>query len=226
MPANPTIKSVSATKSTTDTFIMALLENTSRGTVQMRAYLDALCVTEDVAMRSNWCVESSVNIYISELYKLVNCIKTTGTTATRACLRAYKCNVGENCDTLACTTWNSSFNSTATEIAINGVLGNMPIAVSGLTITPGDKSLSVSWGDVDQTTIIWAYDILLRQGDTTLVSGSREKNTMTIANLINGTEYTVTVYAWSYDGYVGPGVTKTATPVAACIPPLCNLKME
>jgi len=89
MAAYPTIKFVSATKDATSTLIMALLENTSRGIVQMRAYLTASCVTEDTAMRTEWCVEQADNIYISELYHLVNCYKTATTSATSACLRAY-----------------------------------------------------------------------------------------------------------------------------------------
>lgn len=293
MPANPTIKFVSATKSTTDTLIMALLDNTSRGMVQMRVSLTSLCTTstvanctttinsttvtttasfaavvigmkvtgsgiaadtyvtakastisltisknatatasgitltfgpEDTAMTMNWCVEQATNSYIQELYQLVNSYKRATTTATSACLRAYICNAGENCDMLGCTTWNSSFNSTATEIAINRVLGYTPIAVSDLTLTPGDESISVSWGDVNQTTIIWAYDVLLGQSSTLLVSGSRVKNTMPIANLINGTAYTVSVRARSFDGYLGPWTDKTATPVAPpCVDPECKI---
>ena len=84
MPANPTIKAVSATKDATSTLIMALLDNTSRGMVQMQAYLSASCVTEDVAMRRVWCVEPASNIYIPELYKSVNVYKTATTTATSA----------------------------------------------------------------------------------------------------------------------------------------------
>lgn len=225
MVANPSIKAVSATKDGTSTLIMALLDNSSRGMVQMRAYLSSSCITEDAAMRRDWCVEQATNSYIPELYKLVNCYKSNTTAVTSACLRAYTCSSGENCDTMACTTWKSSYDSEKNNISMDNAFGNTPIAVSGLTLTPGDRSISVSWGDVNQTTSIWAYDVLLDQGATRLVSGSRIKNTMTISNLINGTPYTVSVRARSFDGYYGPSTAKTATPVAACVLPVCNINI-
>jgi len=295
MAANPTIKAVSATKDATSTVIMVLLENTSRGMVQMRASLTPTCTTitvlnctttinsttvtttasfatvviglkvtgtgiatgtyvtaiasatsltinknatattsgntlifgpEDVRMTSDWCVEQADNDYIPELYQQVNCNKSSTTTATSACLRAHICSSEENCDTLACDTWNSSYNSGVTNISIENAFGNTPTAVSDLTLTSGDKSISVSWGDVDQTTSIWAYEVTLDQDATRLVSGSRVKNTMLVSNLTNGTEYTVSVRVRSFDGYIGPWTAKTATPVAACIPPVCTLTME
>lgn len=223
MSANPIIKAVSATKDDTSTLIMALLDNSSRGMVQMRAYLSASCVTEDTAMRTEWCVEQASNNYINDLYRPVNAYKSATTTATSACLRAYACSSGENCDTLACTTWKSSYTSESNNISIANTFGYTPIAVSNLTLTPGDKSISVSWGDVNQTTSIWAYEILLDQGATRLVSGSRLNNTMTVSNLINGTAYTVSVRAVSFDGYPGPWINKTATLVATCVTPLCDI---
>ncbi len=227
MSANPIIKAVSATKdATADTLIMALLENNARGMVQMRAYLSSSCVNEDAAMRRDWCVEPSSNIYIPELYKLVHTYKPVTTTATSACLRAYICNSGENCDTLACSGWNSSFNSERNNISMDNAFGNTPIAVSNLTLTPGDESISVSWGDVNQTTSIWAYEVILEQATTQMVSGSRLKNTMIISNLTNGTAYKVSVRALSFDGYRGPLTAQSATPVAPCIQPVITATIE
>ncbi len=225
MSASPSIKGASATKDAVSTLILVLLDNVSKGMVQMRAYLSASCVTEDAAMRRDWCVESSYSQYIPELYKLVNVFKSATTTATSACLRAHICNAGEDCDTLACTTWNSSISSTLSNIPMENAFGLTPIAVSGLTLTPGDKSISASWGDINQTTSIWAYEILLDQGATRLASGARVKNVMPISNLINGTQYKVSVRAVSFDGYYGPWINKTATPAAPCVDPLCNINI-
>jgi hypothetical protein len=222
MASSPTIKYASATKDASSTLIMALLENTSKGMVQMRAYLDSSCVTEDAAMRSQWCVAQMSNSYIPELYYLANNYKTTTTTATSACVRAYICNVGENCDTLACSTWNSSFNSQISTISIDSAFGNTPIAVSNLTLTPGDKQIAVSWGDAGQTTSIWAYHVALYQGATLLIDGWRVKNNMVVSNLTNGTPYKIMVMAGSFDGYSGPWTDKTATPVAPCTVPGCG----
>jgi len=225
MAANPSIKAVSATKSATDTLIMALLDNTIRGMVQMRAYLSPSCTTEDAAMRRDWCVDRASNPYITEIYKRVNCFKSAATEASSACIRAYTCNSGENCDTLSCSVWKTSFNSEKNNISIDNAFGIVPIAVSNLILIPGDKSISVSWGDVNQTTSIWAYEITLDQGATRLVSGSRIKNVMLINNLINGIEYKVSVRARSFDGYNGPWTEKTATPLGDCTTPTCDIRM-
>jgi len=226
MPANPSIKFASATKDATTTLILVLLDNVSKGMVQIRAYLSSQCVTEDAAMRRDWCVEPSYSQYIPELYKLINAYKSATTTATSACLRAHICNVGEICDTLDCTTWNSSISSTLSNIPIENAFGLTPIAVSNLTLTPGDKSISASWGDVNQTTSIWAYEILLEQGATRLASGARVKAVMPISNLINETQYKVSVRAVSFDGYSGPWINKTATPTGApCVDPQCTINI-
>jgi len=226
MPANPTIKFVSATKDATSTLIMALLENTSRGMVQMRASLTPTCVTEDTEMRLTGCLEQSDNIYIDEIYRVVSLYKESSTTSTSACLRAYTCSSGENCDTEVCTVWNASYNSEANNISMDNAFGNTPIDVSNLTLTPGDKSISVSWGDVDQTTSIWAYWVILSRGATQMVSGWTQKKSILISNLTNGTEYTVKVKAGSFDGYSGLFTEKTATPVTtSCVPPECHITM-
>jgi len=225
MAANPSIKAVSATKSATDTLIMALLDNTIRGMVQMRAYLSPSCTTEDAAMRRDWCVESSYSDNITEIYKLVNCFKSAATEASSACIRAYTCISGENCDILSCSDWKTSYNSEKNNIPIDNAFGITPIAVSNLTLTPGDKSISVSWGDYNQTTSIWAYEIRLDQGATRLASGFRTKNVMPITNLNNGTEYKILVRARSFDGYNGPWTEKTATPLGDCTTPTCDIRM-
>jgi len=226
MAANPSIKAVSATKDATSTLIMALLDNTSRGMVQMRAYLSPSCTTEDASMRRDWCVESSYSNNITEIYKLVNCYKSAATEASSACIRAYTCNSGENCDSISCSVWKTSFNSEKNNISIDNTFGIIPIAVSNLILTPGDKSISVSWGDVNQTTSIWAYEIRLDQGATRLASGFRRKNVMPITNLNNGTEYRIIVRARSFDGYNGPWTEQSATPTGiSCTIPACTIKV-
>ena len=294
MAADPTIKFVSATKDATSTLIMALLENTSRGMVQMRASLTPTCTTitvlnctttinsttvtttasfgtvviglkvtgtgiaagtyvtaiasatsltinknatatasgttlifgpEDVRMTTDWCVELSHNIYIPEMYRMVNNYEPVTTTANTACIRAHTCSSGEDCDNLACSIWNSSYSSGVSNIPIENAFGNVPAAVSSLTLTPGDKTISCSWGDAGQTTSVWCYEITLDQGATRLVSGPRVKNTMVITNLTNGTAYTVSVRARSFDGYQGLWTVRTETPVAACVPPECDIEI-
>jgi hypothetical protein len=222
MTANPTIKYASATKDAASTLIMALLDNPSRGMVQMRAYLDSSCVTEDAAMRSQWCVPQMSNTYIPELYYLANNYKTTTTLVSSACLRAYTCSSGENCDTQVCNLWSTSFSSQISNISMQSAFGNTPVAVSNLTLNPGDKQITVSWGDDGQTTSIWAYHVALYQGATLLVDGWRVKNNMVISNLTNGTLYKVMVMAGSFDGYSGPWTEKTATPIASCTVPGCG----
>ena len=222
MTSNPVIKYVSASKDDVSTLIMALLENTNSGMVQMRSFIDTSCITEDPEMRNYWCVENLANPYISNLYKIVNTYKSSPTLASSACLRAYTCSSGENCGALECSAWNSSFASEKGNIPISIALGNVPIAVSNLSLTPGDRSISVSWGDVDQPTSIWAYDIILSQGETQLIKGTITEDNKIIGNLINGTEYTVSVRPRSFDGYNGPWTAQTATPIApTCTIPEC-----
>lgn len=229
MTANPTLKYASATKDATSAFIMTLLNNTSRGMVQLRTYMDSSCVTEDVDMRLDWCVpqmSAPRNIYISELYDLADIYKTTPTTANSVCIRAHVCNSGENCDTLACGVWNSSYNSQISNIPMEIVFGVTPIAVSNLTLTPGDKEIKASWGDDEQPTYIWAHHVALYQGSTLLIDGWRVKNDMVINNLTNGTLYKIIVKAISFDGFLGPLTEKTATPIASCTLPNCGIQVD
>jgi len=226
MVANPSIKAVSATRSPTDILIMALLENTSRGMIQMRAYLSPSCTTEDASMRRDWCVDQSSNSYITELFKLVNCYKSAAAATSSACIRAYTCSSGENCDSISCGAWKPSYNSEKNNISIDNTFGIIPIAVSNLILTPGDKSISVSWGDYDQTTSIWAYEIRLDQGAARLASGFRTKNVMPITNLNNGTEYKILVRPRSFDGYNGPWTEQSAIPTGTiCTIPACTIKV-
>ena len=218
MAANPTIRAVSASKDSISTLIMALLENSTRGMVQMRAYLSASCVTEDTTMRLIGCLDQSSNIYINEIYQLASLYKPVTTSVSSTCLRAYKCNSGENCDTAACSFWNSSYNSEMNNNPMSGALGNTPISVSNLSAIPGNRSISVSWGDVGQETSIWAYWVILSQGATVMVSGWTQRNNILISNLTNGTPYTVKVKAGSFDGYSGLFTESTVTPVAPPCP--------
>lgn len=286
MTANPTLRYASATKDATFTLIMALMENTIRGMIQMRAGLTPSCTAisigcttvinsttvttstgnfltsgivigmkvtgtgigtgtyvtdivsatsltintsanasgtttlmfgpEDATMTNDLCVQKMSNIYINDLYYLSNNYKQTTTSASSACLRVYICNSGEDCDTMSCSEWNSSFNSSLNNIPILDIFGNIPIAVSNLTLTPGDEQITVSWGDDGQTTSIWAYHVALYEDETLLIDGWTIQNKRVIHNLTNGTLYKVMVMAGSFDGYEGPWTEKTATPVVSC----------
>lgn len=226
MTSDPLIKAISATKDETSTLIMALLDNNIRGMVQIRAYLDASCGTEDSEMRDERCIPKTSNIYIPQLYWLLNAYKEAPTQAAIACLRTYVCDAGEDCDTHACSNWKSF--ETKTDIPIKNVFGTTPIAVSNLTLTPGNGKISVSWGDVDQPTTIWAHTVRLFEGTDTstteLVAGWVLKNNILISNLKNGTPYTVSVKAGSFDGFPGPWTEQTATPIApTCTIPECKI---
>lgn len=224
MVANPSIYStaISATKDQFHTLIIALLSNSSRGMVQMRAYLSSSCVTEDTAMRTDLCVMQTTNPYFN-LYDIAYAIKPSTTTATTACLRAAICSSGENCDTLACSVWDTGFQSEVNSISISNAFGVTPGLVSDLTLTPGDGSISVSWGDVGQTTSIFAYRVTLKQGSTILISGYVINQNIVISSLTNGTAYTIAVKATSFDGYSGLDTEKTATPSAPCVDPVCDI---
>ena len=225
MAAQPIIVYASASVGTTGTLIEALIRTNARGMVQMRGYLSASCTTEDTAMRQDWCVEQQNTTYIANLYQRVHAFKPATTTALSVCLRAVACSSGENCDTITCSTWSSGYTSELTNIPMSDEFGNTPIAVSDLTLTPGNGTISASWGDVDQTTSIWAYEIQLLQGTTGMATGYITKNNITIGNLTNGTTYTVAVRAHSFDGYSGPWSEKSATPVVPCVDFVSNINI-
>ena len=94
-----------------------------------------------------------------------------------------------------------------------GVLAQLP-APTGLTVTAGDQSLTVSWDDVAGTSLRHVdYTSSTSVGDTDLIRPAREgpakgwiaahpgsgPSSYTITGLTNGTTYRVRVRLWTTD---------------------------
>ena len=89
-----------------------------------------------------------------------------------------------------------------------------PDAPDGLSATPGDGRVTLSWTNPGDNTI-WKYQVSTDGGNFTDISGSSwTTTTYTVTGLSNGTAYTLALRAVNAIGE-GPASTATATPLWA-----------
>ncbi len=107
-------------------------------------------------------------------------------------------------------------NVSSASTAVTATADSVVNAVTGLTATPGDGTIAVSWtaptdSDFASVTITWAPE-----GGTTTqpLSVATGTTTANIAGLTNGTEYTVSVVAVDTAGNQSSAETAKATPVS------------
>lgn len=132
----------------------------------------------------------------------------------------YGCDsTGDGCPAApTCSSLNENHHISA--IGIYGIETTPPNAPPGLTITPGDRQLAISWGTPSGVPIS-AYFIRIKQGATTIVEGYKPAHIHNYVktDLTNGVTYTVEVRAHNYNMTAGPFSSGTGTPTAA---PTCT----
>jgi hypothetical protein len=228
MAATPSLKHVSATRSSSDILFQTLIENTgAQGMVRLRTFNKdtGICV-EEVTMASEDCLPVTQNNYINGVYYRMITHKAAASLFSTGCLRIYSCNSGDDCDTISCAAWNTAPASIKDAVVVGADLGVTPSPVSGFGLVPGDRSIIASWRPPTDAPI-FAYEITLKDGLSTfpIVSGYIVSENTTITNLINGKTYKVTIAALSDDGRKGPSTTLNAIPGATCVNPSCTIKM-
>ena len=219
MAISPTLRYIIVTRpGGIGTLFQVLVENTGpMGMVRFKVYTkpSGSCI-EDPALQNDVCIPSSSNVYISGLYTLVRKSKSSGSFSGiggYCCLRTFTCSAGENCGTTSCGTWGTSISTFNDNIQVAGALGNTPTSVTFNSPTLGNGTIEVSWTDPNNAPIFAHHIVLKRVSDnTTLADGYIYNTNLSISNLTNGTQYSITVGTVSEDGLVGPTTTLTATP--------------
>ena len=232
MVANPSIASVIATKSATVTTALVFIENTAftNGMVKalLHEYLGGVCDTTQYAIAAS-CVPVTQNSYISGLRYLYELSMPFLT--NYVCARTYQCISGENCSANTCTTYNTSYYQSRSNVFVDYGLGNTPSAVSNMTKTEGDTYTIIKWTPPSNAPVTY-YEVQLMQGSTiyagwlyTLYSTSGGINVM---NLKNGTTYRLYVRPISDDGYIGNSNYIDFTPIEpppSCTTPICSFSV-
>lgn len=223
--SSPTIKSAVAVNDAGTLVIHCLLENTgSKGMFQNRGgdYSAGTCYLIS-GMELADCIETTINPYISELWKRSGVDKAVSPMPSSACLAVYNCVSGDNCETFTCTAWSSTPNSTATNLPVGYALGVTPGTVKNLKATPGDKTITVTY-DEPGNAPIFAYwiQVKVKATGSEIIAGWVNRRNVTVSNLVNGTTYTVTIRAISDDVLLGNPISVDATPVAPCPVPTCS----
>ncbi len=227
MTSSPSLSYVSVTRNGTSTKYMALIQNNSAGILRMKVfnYDTGICV-EDASTFVTYCLQPSFSNYFSTMWHYITMTSSSATYNT-CCLRLFTCSSGEgaSCGTPTCTVWNSSSISGISNIPVDYYFGNVPIAVSGFTLTPANAGLDAYWGDIGQTTPIFGYNVRLKEvssgiilADNYLYASGPEH----ISNLTNGVNYELGIRTLSFDGIYGPWIYRTAIPTAPCTTPLCT----
>lgn len=174
------------------------------------------------AAEVNKCIIRTTNNYINNLCDMVFVESDVGY-VLYALVMAFPCQT-DGC-TSSCSTYSTIVSSQKTDIPINYALGVTPNTVSDLTLTPGDKLLTVDWTAPDNAPI-FAYGISLYKGATKIVGGYINNFPFTINNLENGVQYTVDVQPVSDDYLFGTSTSKSGTPSGTpCVDPLCNINI-
>ena len=94
---------------------------------------------------------------------------------------------------------------------------DLPAAPAGLSATPGNYQVALTWNDPNDITIT-GYEVRIGNGSFARVLSFRETTEHTVTGLANGTAYSFEVRAVNNSG---PGVaaTATATPIALPVAP-------
>ena len=150
----------------------------------------------------------------------------TGALFNFGCVETFPCTTGEDCTNRTCTTFGSR-TSFETQIFVNAYNPSSPAVPTGLTITPGSGTLTISWNSVTDPRggEVFAYYVNVSTGGNLVVSGYTQSGlrNVTIGGLTNGTTYTIGVIARSYNGIGGSAATGSGTPVGATNPTVFNI---
>lgn len=138
------------------------------------------------------------------------------------CVQSFAC-TATGCG--SCPGYGSSFISYITDIPIRAEDTRVPGAPPGLTVTPGNGALTISWQPAAGADI-FAYAVNVLRGTTPVVSGYAEDSlrSVTIGGLTNGVAYNVEVRALSHNNVFGPKATGTGTPFGATNSAVYNIE--
>lgn len=220
--ANPDVKYVTANFAGSTTEVLVLFNNAGGyGFVRLEALQGATI---------KGSIEQCYDIKLTPLNSLANML-LSGLVQPIDYIKAYRCNAGsdQNCEASPPTCINkiltSNFNTGGLyPVAYNSSPPGVP---SGLTITPGDRSLSVSWNSVPDPSgpsEVFAYYFAVYNGATKIVGGylmAGVRNIL-VSDLTNGVRYDVYVTAVSHSNVSSSPASGAGTPVALCATPACN----
>lgn len=214
----------------TDTWIEFLVENKAslgytQGVVKYlgsRYQLSPSVCYQDIPNQLITCIPTTA----WNLKVLGRVLVNAGTLFDYGCVETFPCTAGEDCTNRTCTTFGSRI-SFETQIPVNAYNTSSPATPTGLTITPGSGTLTISWNSVTDPRggEVFAYYVNITTGGNLVVSGYTQSGlrNVTIGGLTNGTTYTVQVTARSYNGIGGSAVTGSGTPVGSTNPTVFNI---
>lgn len=220
--ANPDVKYATANYGGGVTEVLVLFNNPGGyGFVRLEALQGASIIGS---------VELCYDVRVNPLNYLRNII-LSGLVEPIDYIQAYRCSAesSQNCvaspPTCTSKTLTSVYNAGLSPIAYDPTSPGVP---PGLTITPGNGSLNVSWGSVpDPSGIseVFAYYLAVYDGSTKIVGGylmAGVRNIL-IGNLTNGVRYDVFVTAVSHSNIGSSPASGSGTPTAPpCPVPACN----
>lgn len=220
--ANPDVKSATSNYIPPSTEILILFNNPGGyGFVRLEAIQGA-------AVKGS--IERCYDIRTSPLNLLAS-VLLDGIVQPIDYIKAYRCNAGsdQNCEASPPTCINKILTSNFNTGGLYPVAYNFspPGVPSGLTITPGDRSLSVSWNSVPDPSgpsEVFAYSFAVYNGATKIVGGylmAGVRNIL-VSDLTNGVRYDVYVTAVSHSNVSSSPASGAGTPVALCVTPACN----
>lgn len=116
------------------------------------------------------------------------------------------------------------------DIVIHGYDGNNSYASPTLTITPGDRQLTLSWTSSTNADIFAYYFYITKTGSIPVGDGylPRLSNHVVLGNLINGETYTITISAVNHSNIISSSTsdTKSGTPTAPPSPVLTTITLD
>lgn len=231
MVANPEITNVIATQAAGTVRCLTAIRNnlatSGMARTQISQYSGGNCITGTYIESFN-CIYPSISTYISGVQSILLLGVFTPTPMPSAlCVRTYQCVSGENCPGVTCSSYNTSPYQTKYNIPIDYGLGITPGVVTNISVTPGDKNLVFKWNPPTNAPVTY-YAVDLYQGTIFLQGGFVIYNTsggLPVSGLTNGVGYRLEISAVSDDGYQGPVVSISGTPIAPCVLPVCNINI-
>jgi len=229
MVANPEITNVIATQAAGTVRCLIAIRNNlaTSGMVKtlISQYSGGACIANTYIESSN-CILPSISTHISGVQSILLLgVFTPTPTPSALCVRTYQCISGENCPGAICSSFSTSPYWTKYNIPIEYGLGVTPGVVTNISVTPGDGNLIFKWDPPTNAPVAY-YAVELFRGTTSLQGGFIIYNTsggLPVSGLTNGTLYRLEVSVISDDGYQGPLVSISGTPIAPCVTPLCNI---
>jgi hypothetical protein len=138
--------------------------------------------------------------------------------------KGFRCNsdTEQNCSVSPPTCSNAVQTASVLDFGLYATDPSIPSAPSGLSVTPGNESLTFSWNSVSN---IFSYYLkLVDSGGNVVIDGYKPLNSTihVFNNLTNGVTYTLHLQSYSNSDKASSEVTKSGTPAAPCTIPGCG----